>query len=161
MSEMEEAKQGGSPRALVAGLMALLGGVFFAVLLGDDVENFTGSEWADLPTALIVRYLVAMALGGALAGWLLAGMFGRGGIGGWAFAAIGGVLATCCAGLFGSAVGLLPDLLANGWQMADLIPILFGLLVVPLAMAARPFLALGWVVLIVVTHLLAKRRRGG
>ncbi len=160
MSKTDDERRGDSPRALVAGVMALLGAMFFAVLLGDDVENFTGTEWADLPPALILRYLLAMGLGGALAGWLLAGMFGRAGVAGWAVAAIGGVIATCCAGLFGSAVGLLPDLLTDGWQISDLIPILFGLLVLPLSMAARPFLALGWVVLIVVTHVLAKRRRG-
>lgn len=150
---------GRSPRATVALMMAITGAMFFFVFVAEDASNIPDLKWSDLPLGLILRYLLAMGLGGALAGALMAGLFGRGGIGGWALAALGGVLATLIAGLLGSATGIVPDLLADGWQVADLIPILFGLLVLPLAMAGKPLIALVWLALIVTTHLLAARAR--
>lgn len=159
MSNHETNASGGSPRLIVAVMMALVGAMFFFVFLAEDIENMTNLEWADLPTGLVLRYIVAMGIGGAIAGFLLAGLFGRAGIGGWALAGIGGVLATLLAGLIGSAAGLLPDLLADGWQMADIIPIAFGLLVIPLAMVGKPLIALVWVALLGVTHVLAGRAR--
>jgi hypothetical protein len=144
---------------VVALMMALTGAMFFFVFLAEDLNALTEAERANLPVGLILRYVVAMGLGGALAGALLAGMFGRRGVLGWVLAGLGGILVTLVAGMLGSAVGMLPDLLADGWQMADLIPILFGLLVLPLAMAGKPFVAIVWLALIVATHVLAGRAR--
>ncbi len=161
MSERESVGGSGSPRRIVALLMALVGAMFFFVLVAEDMRNMTETEWADVPAGLITRYIVAMGLGGAAAGWLLAGLFGRGGIGGWALAAIGGVLATLAAGMLGSAVGMVPDLIADGWQMSDLIPIGVGLLVIPLSLVGQPLVAAAWVGLIALTHVMAGRARRG
>ncbi|SDL87709.1 hypothetical protein [Aliiruegeria lutimaris] len=153
-------KSSAGPRRVVALMMALTGAMFLFFLLREDVQNFTALEWSDLPMALVLRYLVAMALGGALSGWLLAGFFGRAGVSGWALAGVGGVIATLLACLVGSAFGRLPELLADGWQLADLIPVMAGLLVPVFAMAGQPLIAAGWVVIVVLTHILAGRARG-
>ncbi len=63
------------------------------------------------------------------------------------------------AGLLGSAMGLLPDLLRDGWQSADIIPILFGLAVLPLAFVGKPLLLAGWLGLIALTHVWARQAR--
>ena len=63
------------------------------------------------------------------------------------------------AGLLGSALGLLPDLLRDGWQMSDLVPILFGLAVLPLAFVGKPLLLVAWLGLIALTHVWARQAR--
>jgi hypothetical protein len=156
--EMNDGRHG-SARYVTTGMMALIGAVFFFAFLLEDVVGRSSVVWADLPWAVILRYVVAMVIGGALAGWLLAGSFGRRGVAGWLLALLGGALATTIAGLLGSAFGLLPDLLADGWEMADLIPIGYGLAVLPLAFAGVPLLSLAWLVLVALTHVLAKRAR--
>ncbi len=150
---------GGSPRMVVSLMMALMGAMFFFAFLSEDVSNTTNLDWADVPKGLVIRYIIAMGLGGAIAGWLVSGLFGRSGVMGWLLAALGGLLATVFAGFLGSAVGLLPDLLADGWQMSDLIPIAFGLLVVPLSLVGNPLMTLACVVLVAVTHVWTKRHR--
>ncbi len=146
-------------RNVTTTMMALTGAIFFVVFLLEDVVGRTGIAWANLPWGLIVRYVIAMIVGGAIAGWLAAGLFGRRGVTGWLLALLGGALATTAAGMLGSAVGLVPDLLADGWDMADLIPIGYGLVVLPLAFAGAPLLILVWGVLIAATHLWARRAR--
>ena len=148
-----------SARHVTAGMMALIGAGLFFVLLAGDLPGRESAEWDDLPTRLVVRYIVTMALGSAAAGWLLAGLFGRRGVGGWLLALVGAVVATMVAGLLGSALGLLPDLLRDGWQSADIIPILFGLAVLPLAFVGKPLLLAGWLGLIALTHVWARQAR--
>jgi hypothetical protein len=147
----------GRPLFVVAMMMALTGAAFFFVFLLDDLSRL--DSWADAPWGLILRYIAAMGIGGAIAGALFAVLFGRRGVLGWILAAIGGVLASALAGMFGSAVGLMPDLLRDGWQMGDLIPIAFGLAVVPLAFADWPAIFVAWVAMMALTHLLARRAR--
>jgi hypothetical protein len=149
----------GSVRPIVTAMMAITGASFFAILVAEDVAGLAGDVRADLPWGLILRYLVAMAAGGAAVGALLAGWFGRRGIAGWLLALLAGVVCSCVAGLLGSAVGLLPDLLSDGWHTADAIPIAFGLLVVPLALIDQPVFLLLWLALVAATHLLALRVR--
>lgn len=156
---MDGSASGRSPRSVVALTMAICGAMFFSVFLKEDMSNMGASEWSDLPWGLILRYVVAMAIGGALAGALLAGLFGRDGILGWALAAIGGVLATLMAGLLGSAAGLVPDLFADGWQTGELIQIFAGLLVIPLSFAGNAWLVPIWLVLLAAAHILAKKAR--
>lgn len=139
--------------------MALIGAGLFFVLLAGDLPSLKIGHWSELPWRLIIRYIVTMSLGGGIAGWLLSGLFGRRGIAGWVLAALGAVLATMVAGLIGSALGQLPDLLRDGWQAADMIPIVFGLVVLPLAFAGKPLLFLAWAVLVGLTHVLASRAR--
>lgn len=150
-----------SPRYVSTLMMALIGVLLIAAFMAEDVVAQGDLAWADLPKGLMLRYLLAMAVGGALSGWLLAGMFGRGGLGGFLLGFLGAVLATLVAGLFGSAAGLLPDLLRDGWSGADLVPILYGLAALPLAFAGQPLLLLGWLVLMLFTHLWARRVRTG
>ena len=159
MSNSESEAKGDSPRLIVAAMMALVGAMFFVFVLEEDLQNFSQAEWSDLPPLLIGRYVLAMGCGGALAGWLLCGLFGRSGIVGWALAAIGGVLATLLTGLIGGALGRLPDLLADGWQTTDLVSIAAGLLIPIFAMAGQTLIAVAWVVLIALAHLLATRKR--
>ena len=83
--------------------MALVGAGLTWFLVNQDVQNFAQTSWADLPLSAVVRGLVFMAVGGALVGWLLAGLFGRSGLAGWALAAVGGVAGT----VLGIAVGCL------------------------------------------------------
>ncbi|MBE9636797.1 hypothetical protein [Salipiger mangrovisoli] len=149
-----------SPRYVTTLMMALIGVMLIAAFMAEDAAAKGDVTWADLPKGLMLRYLLAMAIGGALAGWLLSGMFGRRGVGGFMLGFLGSVIATLVAGLFGSAAGLLPDLLRDGWSSADLIPVLYGLAVLPLAFAGQPLLFVGWLVLMLLTHLWARRIRG-
>jgi hypothetical protein len=139
-------------------MMALVGAGFFSVFLLEDVLG-RGVNWGTLPWGLVLRYVVSMGLGGAFAGWLLSGTFGRRGASGWLLALLGGVLATTTAGLFGSAAGLLPDVLSDGWETADLVPIGFGLAVLPLAFAGQPLVFLAWLGCVLITHVWARRSR--
>jgi hypothetical protein len=140
-------------------LMALVGVFFFLVFLAQDLSHFETMSLGDLPLLLILRYAVAMTLGGALSGLVFAGLFGRGGVGGWILALLGGLVAALLSGLFGSAVALLPDLLADGYHPADLLRVLLGTLVLPLSLAEQPLLGLVLLALIAAAHLLARRAR--
>lgn len=148
-----------SPRYVTTLMMALIGVLLIAAFMAEDVVATGNVAWADLPKGLMLRYLLAMAIGGALSGWLLCGMFGRGGLGGFVLGFLGSVIATLVAGLFGSAAGLLPDLLRDGWSSSDLIPIFYGLAVLPLAFAGQPLLFAGWLVVMLLTHLWARSIR--
>ncbi len=148
-----------SARHVTTAVMALIGAIFFVAFLLEDVVGRTDVAWENLPWGLIVRYVVAMTVGGAVAGWLAAGLFGRRGVSGWLLALLGGALATTAAGMLGSVVGLVPDLLADGWDMADLIPIGYGLAVLPLAFAGAPLLIIVWFGLVGIAHVLAARAR--
>ncbi len=150
-----------SPKYVTTLMMALIGVLLIAAFMAEDVIAQGGLTWADLPKGLMLRYLLAMAIGGALSGWLLAGMFGRSGLGGFVIGFLGAVIATLVAGLFGSAAGLLPDLLRDGWSSSDLIPIFYGLAALPLAFAGQPLLFVGWLVVMLLTHLWARRVRTG
>ncbi|MEP1201132.1 hypothetical protein [Tateyamaria sp.] len=106
---------------------------------------------------LIVRYFMAMGLGGAVAGYALSNLFGRSGLLGWVLAAMGGILVATFAGLLGSAIGLLPDLLSDGFQTPDILAVSAGALVLPLALIGWPTLLPIWIGLIFLVHILAKR----
>lgn len=140
-------------------LMALAGAFFFTVFVAQDVRPNEDLSWRTLPWALLARYGLAMTLGGLLAGFLFGGLFGRQGPLGWLLAVIAGVLAVALSGLLGSAVGLLPDLLADGYQSRDLIAVASGVLILPLALADQPWLLAVLVLLIGAAHVIARRRR--
>ena len=148
-----------SPSAITVPMMALLGGIFFSAFLLEDLAASGEQNWSDMEMALIFRYVVAMIFGGALAGVLLSGIYGRAGVLGWILAFSGGVCAALIAGILGSAAGLLPNLLSDGWQSTDLISIAFGALVAPLAAATHPWLLLVWVIIVAATHVLCRRKR--
>lgn len=148
-----------SPRLIVVLMMAISGAVFFFAFLAEDLGGPSGITLSDIPTGLLLRYIFAMAAGGALAGFLLSGWFGRRGFLGGVLALLGAIVAALIAGLFGSAIGLAPDILADGWQMKDIIPIGMGAAIVPLAFVSQPILLLPWLTLLVITQIWTKAAR--
>lgn len=138
--------------------LALASMLLFLAMVFDDVSELTNASWSTLPIGLIARYLIAMGLGGAIAGHFLYGLFGRSGILGWFFAIAGGVVAATFAGLVGSAIGLSPDLLSDGFQSRDIIAISAGVLVLPFALIGWPVLMPIWVILIAAIHVFAVKK---
>lgn len=146
-------------RKAVAGMMALSSALLLLVFVVEDFGDFATFMQSNAPWGLILRYLLAMAIAGAICGYLLAGMFGRQGLGGWLLVLLGAIVTATVAGMLGSLIGLLPDLLADGWQTRDLVAVGAGALVLPLAATGwAPLLAI-WVALIAATHIWAKRLR--
>src|SRR5690606_38220715 len=56
----------GSARRVTAGMMALIGAGLFFVLLAGELPGRESADWDDLPTGIVVRYIVTMALGSAV-----------------------------------------------------------------------------------------------
>ncbi len=139
--------------------LALASMLLFLALVFEDIGELAAADWSELPLGLIVRYAVAMGIGGAIAGYVLTGLFGRAGVIGWGLAMTGGVLVATFAGLLGSAIGLSPDLLSDGYQTRDIIAIGAGALVLPLAVIGWPVLLPVWIVLIARAHMLARKWR--
>ena len=143
----------------VAAVLALASLVLFLALVFDDIGELANADWSNLPLGLITRYAVAMALGGAVAGYALSGLFGKSGAPGWALALFAGFLVSTLSGVLGSAFGLAPDLLSDGYQTSDLLAIGAGALVLPLAMVGWPILLPIWLALVATAHVLAGKRR--
>ena len=143
-------------KTAVVGILALASMVLFMVLVFEDVRAFQDADWHQLPLALVARYAVAMGLAGALVGYSLYGMFGKSGLKGWALALVGGFLVATIAGIVGSAVGLVPDLIADGPRTGAIIAIFAGALVLPLALIGWPLLLLIWIVLVSLAHIIAR-----
>jgi hypothetical protein len=144
---------------MAALMMAVVGVLIFSVLLVGDMSLLPADASTAVPWALVIRYGVAMAIGGALAGAALAGMFGRAGVGGWLLSLLAGAIASIVAGLLGSAVGLAPDLLRDGFQTGDLIAVGFGAFLAPIALIESWGHLAVWVGLIALTHLLCGKAR--
>ncbi|WP_170482565.1 hypothetical protein [Ruegeria arenilitoris] len=148
-----------APRLTSTIMMALIGAGLFLTFFSRDFPDGLQDDWVRENLGLVARYVIAMMLGGAVMGYLLASMFGRPGLGGWIWAVTGGLLAALVTGACGSLIGLLPDLLADGWQAQDLVSVLFGFLVLPIAAAEKFGSFLIWVIAIAVTHLLSRFER--
>ncbi len=148
-----------SVRLFVAGMMALASALLFVALLFEDFSALAAADPSQVPWSLMLRYVVSMTFGGAIAGYLLSGMFGRAGVFGWFLALAGGVFTSIFAGVLGSFVGLLPDLMSNGWQPTMLISVASGGLVLPFALVGWTALVVVWIAIVVATHLRARRRR--
>ena len=140
-------------------MMALLGALLFAAFVLQDIRNHPEIPTGELPWDLILRYAVAMTLGGALAGFVFSGLFGRQGIGGWILTMISGLIAAAVSGLIGSAIGLLPDLSAGGLSTGEILQIAVGLLVLPLSIAEEPWLVLPVAALLIATHVWCRAAR--
>jgi hypothetical protein len=140
-------------------VLALASMLLFVALVFQDMGALTDTDWSNLPFGLITRYLIAMGLGGALAGYILSGLFGRSGLLGWFSAMIGGVLVATFAGLIGSAIALAPDLLSDGLQTRDVVAIGSGAFVLPFALSGWPILLPIWIALISTAHILASKGR--
>ncbi|MEM1073018.1 MAG: hypothetical protein AAGI36_01095 [Pseudomonadota bacterium] len=139
-------------RRVASPMMALTGAIFFFAFVFQDIRIHPEIPAGELPWGLIIRYGVAMTLGGAVAGYLMAGLFGRSGIGGWILSFLAGTLATLLLGLVGSAFGLIPDLADQGLTSGELVQITLGALVVPLSLIEQPYLILVLLVLFGATH---------
>lgn len=140
-------------------VMALTGLLFFAALVVQDIRLDQVSGPHERPWSLVLRYALSMTVGGALAGFVFAGLFGRRGLLGWILACLGGVLSALVCGFFGSAIGLLPDLLADGYQASDLIQAAAGILVVPFSLIEQPLLIPLLLGLVILAHVLSRRAR--
>lgn len=145
------------PKHVVAGAMALVGVTLFVTVLHNDLANLSDSRSASAPIGLIIRYVLAMAVGGAIVGYALSGLFGRPGIIGWILALIAGAIATIGSGLIGSLVGLLPDLLSDGFQAGDLIAVAAGTLILPFALSDDVWLAVLWPAMIGAVHFVVRK----
>lgn len=146
-------------RTKAALMMALLGALLFAAFALQDIRIHPEIPAGELPWDLILRYAVGMTLGGALAGVAFSGLFGRSGIGGWVLTLLSGVIAAAVSGLLGSAIGLLPDLSADGLTSGEIFQIVVGLLVLPFAIAEEPWLIAPIAALLVGTHLWCRAAR--
>jgi len=157
---MDSQPQQASPRKTVATLMALSSALLFIALVAEDMGELTGLTFATIPWGLFLRYLLGMALAGALCGAALSSLFGRPGFFGWILVFAAGIVTATIAGVLGSFFGLLPELLSDGWQSQDMVAIGAGALVLPLAAIGwTPLLAV-WIALVGAAHFRAMRARG-
>jgi hypothetical protein len=153
----KETPPGWSARSVVAlGMAALAFGFAFAFLY----EDRAAAPGAEGIAAFVTGTLLFHALGGAVAGWALAGLFGRAGAFGWPLAALGGALASIAAGVLGGAASGLPDLLGSGSTVAGAMRIATAAFVTPLAVAAAPWLGAVWLAIVLGLHIVTRRLRG-
>lgn len=148
-----------TPRLLASALMAVSSALLFTVFVFEDLNALLDTSWSDVPWGLVLRYVLSMGAAGALVGAVLAGVFGRGGIAGWALSIAGGIVAATVAGLLGSFFGLLPGLLSRGIGTGDMIAILAGGLVLPFTVAEWPIVGALWLALVALTHVSIRKLR--
>ena len=148
---------GRSPRFLVALVIAVTCALTFAIVPIEDTAAFDDMSVGDLPWGLILRYMLTSALGGLIAGYLLAGLFGRRGAVGWILALIGGGLAMLLAGLLGSFFGWIPDTFSEAGAPSPLVAVPAGALIPIFAFVGRPILFLVWIAVVLATHTLSAR----
>lgn len=152
----EEARPGWTARGAAACTLSALAGVMAFFLLYADREAAAGAEglWV-----FVLETLIGHAAGGFLAGWALAGLFGRRGVAGWLLALLGGVLASLLAGLIGGAVAGVIGMAGGADLVAALILVGAGALVTPLAIAGAPWLGAVWLAAIVGLHIVVRGLR--
>jgi len=158
MADRGIARPGRLRPALVWGATLALFAALFAL---QDWASFEALPAA--PATILGRtagYAACHGLGGAAAGWLAAGLFGRDGIAGWALAVIGGLAVTLLGGLVGGAIfGLLGASGVGAPLVEGAIRVGMGPLNVPLAVAQRPALAAIWIVAVAAAHLWRRAAR--
>ncbi len=138
--------------------LALLAAILAFSFLYEDRGAAAGAEgiWA-----FVTGTLFGHALGGFVAGWLLAGLFGRGRAVGWVLALVGGIVAVLLAGLLGGVVTALPSLVSGGSVVTEAIRVGTSAFVGPLAVAAAPWLGLVWFGGVGALHVAVQKTRGG
>lgn len=157
MSNSEPTAANRTPRGIVALMMAIIAAAFVFLFLLEERPADPGA--VEGLTGFVTTKLISQAIGGAISGWLLAGLFGRSGVLGWVLAVLGGIVATLIAGALGGLVLSLPDIITQGFQAQEAINVALGAFIVPLAAAGKPMVAAAWAALILLTHVLALRER--
>ena len=152
----EDDPAGWTARGFVATGMAVLAALFAFLFLFEDRQAAAGATGVWL---FVGEVIVFHGVGGIVAGWALAGLFGRRGAFGWALAAIGAILATLLAGAIGGLVSSLPALLSGSGVSAEAIRIAAAAFVAPFAVAAAPWLGAVWVAAVAALHLLSRAAR--
>lgn len=151
-----EAATGWTARGVAAVALAALACLMAFFFLYADRNAAAGAEglWA-----FVTEVLLGHAAGGFVAGWLLAGLFGRRGVPGWGLALLGAVLASLLAGLVGGIIATLPALMSGTSMVSAAIRAGAGALVTPLAIAGAPWLGAVWLAGIAGLHLTARALR--
>ena len=141
--------------AIIWGLMVAVFAVIFA--LQDVLRAEDAQASAYVGTTILG---VCHGLGGALAGYLLAGLFGRAGAGGWLLAILGTLVVVLLGGLFGGAFAALYGVVTGTTNLAtDFIRIGLGAVTAPLAIADSPWLGPLWIAVGVAAHLTCRGMR--
>ena len=158
MADREIGRQGRLRPALVWGSTLALFAALFAL---QDWASFEALPAA--PATILGRtagYAACHGVGGAAAAWLVAGLFGRDGIAGWAVAVLAGLGVTLLGGLVGGAIfGVLGASGVGAPLVEGAIRVGMGPLNVPLAVAQRPSLAAIWIVAVIAAHLWRRAAR--
>ncbi len=142
--------------ALIWGFMVAVFAVIFALQDVLRADNPQASAYTDTTILGICH-----ALGGAIAGYLLAGLFGRDGVGGWLIALLGAIVVVVLGGLFGGVFAALYGAVTGTSDLAtDVIRIGLGAVTAPLAIAESPWLAPLWAAVAAAAHLACRGARG-
>ncbi|SFC06157.1 hypothetical protein [Tropicimonas isoalkanivorans] len=150
---------GSSARGVVAAMMALVMALLvLTMMLEDRTDDLSQVEGLG---SFVAGQIATQAFAGAICGWLLATFFGRSGGVGWVLSVLGGLLVTLLAGALAGVLQSLPEILSEGLALTEALKVAVGLLVVIFASAGRPMVAVGWLALILLTHVLAARQRRG
>lgn len=148
---------GRSVRGVVAPMMAIiLAFLVLTFLLEDKPADISQVEGL---RGFVTVQIASQAIAGAICGALFAGLFGRERVFGLMLSVLGGFFVTLLAGALGGALQSLPDILTNGLAVQDGLNVVVGALLIVLASAGRPMVGLAWLVLILLTHVLAARQR--
>ncbi len=152
----EDDPAGWTARGLVATGMAVLAALFAFLFLFEDRQAGPGVSRVLLFVGEVAFF---HGVGGMIAGWALAGLFGRRGPFGWALAAGGAILATLLAGAISGLISSLPALLSGSAVSTEAIRIGAAALVAPLAVASAPWLAAVWAAAVAALHMLSRGAR--
>jgi len=150
---MATEEAGRRSRIAAAAGFAAIGGVFAAILFAEDRAAGVGAARDAFEIATVLLH----ALGGGVAGWLLAPLFGRRGVAGGLLALAAAVLATALGGLLGGTLASIVEAaLGFGSTAQAAINALVGALAVPLGIAERPWLGALWLVLVALVRAAAR-----
>ena len=118
-------------------------------------EGATGPIWGE-----VAILAATQAAGGAIAGYLLATLFGRRGVIGWVVATVGAIVVCLLGGLLGGALFGLREMIGGGNELIQgLIRLGLGPLNAPLAIAETPSLAAVLAAATGLAHLMIQRVR--
>ena len=154
------AASGTGLRIMSALIWAVTVGFFAVAFALQDVLRAEETTAAAISGTVILG--LCHALGGAIAGYALAGLFGRAGAGGWLVALLGATLATLLGGLLGGGAAALYGVVTGTANFTtEMIRIGLGAVTTPLAIAEGPWLTVVWLAAWGVAHWTARGVRAG